>query len=67
MARESSSGVATSVSELLYPCYFTLHVVFITTNKWRWFVWMVAAYIGGLTGQVGWLGLRVGAQSAFIK
>jgi len=23
----SSSGVATSVSELLYPCYFTLHLV----------------------------------------
>jgi len=30
-------------------------------NKWRWWMWMVAA-IGGLTAQVGWLGLRVGGH-----
>jgi len=41
-------------------------------KKWQWWMWMVAAiYVGGLTAQVGRLGLRVGgrlgAQSAFIK
>jgi len=31
-------------------------------------MWMVAAITSGLTGQVGWLGLRVtGAQSVFME
>jgi len=34
-------------------------------NKWRWWMWMVAIYIGGLTAQVGWLGLGVGSHPAF--
>jgi len=33
------------------------------TNKWQWWVWMVAAY-RRLTSQVVWLGLRVGAHLA---
>jgi len=32
MAREFHSGVATSVSELLYPCYFTL-LYFVLMHK----------------------------------
>ena len=27
-------------------------------------MWMIAAFIGGLTAQVGWLGLRVGGHPA---
>jgi len=33
-------------------------------NKWRWWMWMVQPFIGGLTVQVGWLGLRVGGHPA---
>jgi len=33
-------------------------------NKWRWWVWFLAAYTGGLTARVVWPGLRVGGRLA---
>ena len=33
-------------------------------NKWRWWMCMVAAFISGLTAQIGSLGLRVGSHPA---